>query len=226
MIRQNTITFILLTALAAIGAQRSASAAPVTWTLSNITFTDGGIATGSFTYDADTNIVSTWNITVSGGNTTSFPPFTYNPSDSSVDTPLFAFVLPPTDPAFIDDYRVLRLYPISPLTDAGGVVSLDMNPTDGSVECFNCGPYRPVTGGTLDATATPEPGSAILAGVPLLAGLIVLRRRVARALVVVDQRIEAESRARARSLVGLAVVHENLVNRAAGFGSRSLAFVG
>lgn len=181
MFRQNKTTLILLTAMAAIGAQTTALAAPVTWDLTNVTFSDGGIATGSFTYDADTSTVVTWNISVSGGNLTNFPALTYNPSDSSLMTPVFVFALPATDPTFPDTYRALRLYTVSPLTDAGGVVSLDTNPVSGSVECFNCGPFRPITGGTLDAgVVAPEPGTAILLGLPVLAGLITLRRRAAR----------------------------------------------
>lgn len=46
----------------------SASAAPVTWTLTDTTFDDGGTATGSFVYDADTNLYSHVNITTTTGS--------------------------------------------------------------------------------------------------------------------------------------------------------------
>lgn len=51
---------------------------PATWTLSGVTFTDGGIASGTFEYDADTDTVSSWDINVTGGDTASFPVFNYN----------------------------------------------------------------------------------------------------------------------------------------------------
>ena len=46
----------------------SAQAATVTWTLSDVTFSDGGIASGSFNYDADSNMYSDFSI-----NTTAAP---------------------------------------------------------------------------------------------------------------------------------------------------------
>ncbi len=51
-----------------------AEAAKVTWTLTNVTFDDGGIATGTFDFDAATSTISDWMIDVSGGDETTFPP--------------------------------------------------------------------------------------------------------------------------------------------------------
>ena len=45
-----------------------AVAVPVTWTLSGVTFGDGGIATGSFAYDASSNTYSNVNITTTTGS--------------------------------------------------------------------------------------------------------------------------------------------------------------
>ena len=53
--------FIAASAVLAISA--SAFAIPVTFTLGNVRFTDGTLATGTFTYDADTNTYSAVNIT-------------------------------------------------------------------------------------------------------------------------------------------------------------------
>jgi hypothetical protein len=47
----------------------SVSAAPVTWTLQGVTFNDGGTASGSFVYDAQTNTYSAINITTTTGTT-------------------------------------------------------------------------------------------------------------------------------------------------------------
>jgi len=53
----------------------AADAAPITWSLSGITFTDGGTATGSFSYDPDASTVGTIAVTTSTG--TSFTGATY-----------------------------------------------------------------------------------------------------------------------------------------------------
>src|SRR5258708_19781801 len=45
-----------------------ASAAPVVWTLSGVTFSDGGTASGSFIFDADTNTYSSINVTTTPGS--------------------------------------------------------------------------------------------------------------------------------------------------------------
>jgi hypothetical protein len=46
----------------------TASAVPVLWTFSGATFSDGGTASGSFVYDADTNTYSSVNITTTAGS--------------------------------------------------------------------------------------------------------------------------------------------------------------
>lgn len=48
-------------------AMHTAHAAPVTWTLSNVTYADGATATGSFDYDQSTNTYSNIHVTVAGG---------------------------------------------------------------------------------------------------------------------------------------------------------------
>ena len=45
-----------------------AEAIPVTWTLENVVFEDGGTAYGSYTYDADTNIFTNLSITTTAGS--------------------------------------------------------------------------------------------------------------------------------------------------------------
>ncbi len=52
-----------------------AMAAPVTYTLSNFNFDDGGTAEGSFTYDSSSNIMSAVNIYTTAG--TAFAGATY-----------------------------------------------------------------------------------------------------------------------------------------------------
>jgi len=50
----------------------------------SVSFTDGGMATGSFTYDPTSNTITAWDISVSGGSLlTSFPAYTFNSTDST-----------------------------------------------------------------------------------------------------------------------------------------------
>ena len=54
-----------------------ALAAPITWTLQNVIFSDGATAGGTFVYDTDvvdyTKQVVDWNIMISGRDTGTFP---------------------------------------------------------------------------------------------------------------------------------------------------------
>lgn len=55
-----------LAAMPALGA--GAQAAPVTWSLQDVVFEDGGVATGSFVFDADTGVFSEINVTTTMGS--------------------------------------------------------------------------------------------------------------------------------------------------------------
>ena len=72
----------------------SMSASPITWTLQNAVFNDGGVATGSFVFDADTQTVVSYNIQTSGGNTTNFPAFLFQ---NGVGYNMYASPNPPTN---------------------------------------------------------------------------------------------------------------------------------
>jgi uncharacterized protein (TIGR03437 family) len=126
-------------------------AADVTWNISGGTFSDGGTLAGSFTVDVNTQTVSSWLLTVAGGNTGNFPPRTYGPADSAFvffqgqDTYMF------TDRSTVPS-RDLRIGPFdNPLTNAGGTVNT-VPSAFGNTECFNCAPFR-----TLTATLTSTP---------------------------------------------------------------------
>lgn len=130
-------------------------ATPVRWTFANARFADGGTITGTFTYDADTDAVTNWNVSVAGGNTTDFPPITYNATTSTAGAgPLF-------DPEKCMQFYVnnstrgLRVTPVTNLSNAGGTVAINLNTSgnrSGSLECFNCGPARVITSGNLLGT--------------------------------------------------------------------------
>lgn len=143
------------------------AAMPLTWSLDNVTFTDGAVATGSFSYDADINSLIDWSISVSGGNETIFPAFSYTPT-TIPDTGIFDTGLGLSFALFVDtfagggtlDSRVLVLSTLAPLTDAGGIIALETagRPEWESRECYNCNPYRLVETGSI-RSAVPEPSS-------------------------------------------------------------------
>src|SRR5213593_3041943 len=70
---------IFCSLLILLGWPAGLGAATVTWTVSGGTFEDGGVVTGSFTYDSVTFVCSSWSMSVSGGNTATIPAFTYAP---------------------------------------------------------------------------------------------------------------------------------------------------
>src|SRR5215510_9251983 len=78
--RSRTRAALFAACLATVGTLAlplSARATPVSWTVAG-DFADGGAVSGSFTYDAATNAMSAWSLTVAGGNTGTFPAFTYS----------------------------------------------------------------------------------------------------------------------------------------------------
>jgi len=63
----------LLLLLLAILTCSTAFAGPVAWALRDVTFTDGGAATGYLVFDGGSLV--TYRVSVSGGNTFLFPAF-------------------------------------------------------------------------------------------------------------------------------------------------------
>jgi len=158
----------------------AANAGPITWTLSDAVFGDGGTAVGSFVYDASIQIVLSYSILTSGGNETTFPPFLFQngaPDNTGVFVSTGADYI-----SFHSSFTNgnlngvdLRIGPVSGLTDAGGVVDLDLSD---SVECYNCSPFRLFVSGQMIAeeAAVPEPSTIALTLLPLALGVILARR--------------------------------------------------
>ena len=96
----------------------AANAVPITWTLQNVVFEDGGTASGSFVYDAVTGIASAANIQTSSetifGSAYTFIIDT-NPTKLAVTTAM-GFN------AFKNEF-ILDLFFVNALTDAGGCVA-------------------------------------------------------------------------------------------------------
>jgi len=155
----SSLKLAVLCAAAAMGAW----AAPITWNV-NGTFTDGGVLSGSFTFDADTNTIPTWSISVSGGNTAVFPDLTY--VTGIIPAGFNNFLAPEEQFIFYDpnSTRLLILSSVAPLTNAGGSIGMlgFVDNTNFSGECYNCNPTRfLVRGGSFvsAATDTPEPAT-------------------------------------------------------------------
>jgi hypothetical protein len=170
------LTLGLATALAATLFAGAARAVPVTWTLHNVSFVDGATASGSFTYDAATQVYTAWNITTtatvnpSAIGFTSLPGATYttngytNASTSSYLNASSFGVRNLPGPGILQFGLVFA----KPLTDAGGTVALKAS--SGGFESTPSGfASRPVVAGTGSVvSAVPEPASAVL----MLAGVM------------------------------------------------------
>ena len=159
-------------------------AAPVTWSLTNVQFDDGAVATGTFVYDADTNQASAINITVIGGSSDisgygalSTDPFTYS-NNGGVGLgggSLWFWEWDTNTSTDCPEGDCQRNFVVdalsSPLTNAslGTVVSFDLAQL--SIEAFsnNSGSVtRTIVSGALTAVPIPP---AVLLFVSALAGL-------------------------------------------------------
>ena len=162
-----------------------ASAGPIVWTLSGVTFDDGGIATGSFVYDADLNQYSSVNITTTAGGTLSGA--TYITVNSNFSPFTGSFLTTAVDPIGLP---TLYLQFLSPLTNAGGTSSIataSNNSFEGpcaASDCLSAGPpLRLVqSGGTVMAVAAvPEPATVVFSGAGILfIAVLCARRRLAQ----------------------------------------------
>ena len=167
---QRTCSFLsafgLVTALVLLGSP-SASAGPVLVTLSDATFDDGGTLTGSFVYDPDAYSVTHFHLTASGGDTSKFAPFTFDTSNavgSPTDahgTTQYTFATP--------GYSEFLAIAFSPnVTDAGGQVSLIVDPGTYFQYVDSTGSTRSISGGTafgVPPTSVPEPSSLLMVGI-------------------------------------------------------------
>jgi len=152
------------------------SASTVSWNLNNVTFSDGATASGAFTFDADSNTLSDWNVSVTSGVLSAF---TYSPANSTAGS-YFQETGYQDELLFMvnGSTRQLRLTPLDALTDSGGIDPINFNTFgngSGSVECYNCAPYREVVSGSF-ATATPEPGSMALLGLGFASASLLARK--------------------------------------------------
>ncbi len=156
-----------------------AQAAPLVWTFDNAVFEDGGVATGSFVFDADTGTFSAVSVTTTAG--------TLNAGASYTDV-LFGDATSAglvTGGGDLTGTPLLGLAFLPPLTSAGGFVALIdiFFPPASSFEavcddagCATATFSRQFDDGARVASPVPVPAAAWLFGAALGA-LPLLRRR-------------------------------------------------
>jgi hypothetical protein len=145
--------------------------------LHSVVFNDGGTATGSFVYNADTNQVTAWKISVAVGDTSVFPPFTYSPASGSFcnfpNGSIDEYVFSASVTSLCGSARFLRFVFAASLTDAGGQIDIDVSPSTQAGECYNCNPWRQISSGYITAPSgisTPAPWLSFAQGDPGVPG--------------------------------------------------------
>jgi PEP-CTERM motif len=165
-------------ALCLFALNHPVSAIPITWTLSGVTFNDGGTATGSFVFDADTGLYTAISI-VTSTNPILGLGTTYGVPTGVGTATLFDTV--EALPAAGNDRLIFDFDLMSPLTNAGGAISINVGAgfPDAEGRCITnfCNvigpPSRLITAGAVVAQSNgqvPEPDTLLL----LALGLIVV----------------------------------------------------
>lgn len=173
-LKNRLIRALAIAALVTPGFFSAAYATPITYDLNNVTFADGAQATGFVTFDADTHLSSAFSISTTEGILTAF-------NWSKANSGLYFgggagannFTLITTN-----GLRVFNFSFLTPFSDAGGNQVINIAST---YECYNCSPFRRVTGGSLisESAAVPEPTTVALFGLGLF-GVAASRRRAVK----------------------------------------------
>lgn len=186
-----------LALVAAIGlgcvVSTKAHAVAVKWTVENFTLDDGGEVTGSYIYDASTDIFSDILLSTSAGSVmTTGANFTFSGAFGAEDT----VDLYETLPSDLTGIRSLYFQLNDSMTDLGGTISIygydsvnfGRNIVEGICEDATCDLYNasfpgrgPVTGSTARVVGVPLAPVPLPAGAPLvLSGFLafsILKRR-------------------------------------------------
>jgi hypothetical protein len=154
--------------LATLVASLHVAAAPRFWTLTDVRFRDGTIATGYFSYDDATQTIETWNIRVGQRLFFRFPAFTYVPGNSRAIAgqtpfavpPTLDFIAPPDGDPYIGDMRDLQFTPLTTLDGSSTAVPIITHALDSrmffvSREDFAEDDVRLIIAGSLTLTSPP-----------------------------------------------------------------------
>jgi hypothetical protein len=188
MMQKRPTLILTLAVIGLFAAARPADATVIRYTFTDTTFEDNGTVTGYFDWDTNlSNITSAYNgasanfaVSVAGGDTATFPPFTYT---DEVEGPMgtggaisgrpiltIGFIVGPSarSLAFIPD-------------TASGTPGIDLNiplfiSNGNTLEAINSTSlsFRQITGGSLVGEVIPEPASAALLAI---GGIALLTRR-------------------------------------------------
>jgi hypothetical protein len=179
-LRENLRSCLLRGALMAfcgvIFSAPNASAGLILWHLVGVTFADGGTASGSFDYNADTNTYSFVNITTAGGSQAGSTYLALDPGASSSDTILG--VVPNAGLGNFTGTPLLAFQFASPLTDSGGTTSTISPSAEGTCANAACssanGGVRFVSTGSVSSVPEPSTLGLVLLGA---LGLVLGTRR-------------------------------------------------
>lgn len=166
----------------------SAHAVPIQWNLKDVVLTDGATVTGGFTFDDDTNSVSDFAFTISGGALSSFPSATT--FSKALGTPVSYYnisVYSQKDGFYFGTYaHRLDIIPTEFLTNAGGTVSLiQLNPNAAyfTAESISGSARRAITGSiTTLSAAVPESSTwaMLVAGAGFVGASMRRRRQITK----------------------------------------------
>lgn len=178
---------LLATLLLAMAIPAAAMADPVNWTLNGVTLSSG-TASGSFTYDSDTDTFSNINIVTTAGT---LPGATYTQRGGAYNDSTGGLRIGALTAAGNGGNSALALQVTTAMTNAGGTITIvtglaaSAEYTCGGGTCSVSAPFRAITGGSIvGVPVAPVPTMSewamILFGLMLASGaaLYIQRRQL------------------------------------------------
>jgi len=159
----------------------AAHAVPVTWFLQDVAFNDGGVATGSFVFDADTATFSDINVTTTSGSILTGETYDSVLPVSPGNSSFLSFA----NSAGVGDFTGFDAIAIAlsgTMTNAGGLLAINIAGFASESRCVDsdcfavANPFRSITSGFITTSEVPLPAALplFLAG---LAGLGFAKRK-------------------------------------------------